>query len=282
MRALVQAAIEAVTAEDTDPEVEPEVEPEAEPEAEEQTRWKAEASEENPALRRRRRSHRRERRGVACVVRSRGAGADTLPWRLLRDAERVRADAAASLRARGSCHRGHHKVRHRDDEREVRAASDPGLPADLLDEQRNDSSGVRAVPRRRPGVRRVPSGREHGIQARRKAEVHGIGSGHGSQGGGYAGDGIHPRTVGDASELPPFPSWLKTLEKILEKITKPAKDFRLWLTTDPTDKFPLGILQRSLKVVTEPPNGLKLNMRATYAKISEQTLAECPHRATVP
>jgi dynein heavy chain len=44
-----------------------------------------------------------------------------------------------------------------------------------------------------------------------------------------------------------LPSWLKTLEKLLEKITKPHKDFRLWLTTDPTDAFPLGILQRSLK-----------------------------------
>ena len=74
-----------------------------------------------------------------------------------------------------------------------------------------------------------------------------------------------------------LPSWLKTLEKILEKITKPANEFRLWLTTDPTDKFPLGILQRSLKVVTEPPNGLKLNMRATYAKITERTLSDCPH-----
>ncbi len=29
-----------------------------------------------------------------------------------------------------------------------------------------------------------------------------------------------------------LPSWLKTLEKILEKITKPHADFRLWLTTD--------------------------------------------------
>jgi len=76
-----------------------------------------------------------------------------------------------------------------------------------------------------------------------------------------------------------LPSWLKTLEKILEKITKPHKDFRLWLTTDPTDRFPLGILQRSLKVVTEPPNGLKLNMRASYAKITEEALAECPHTA---
>jgi len=70
---------------------------------------------------------------------------------------------------------------------------------------------------------------------------------------------------------------LKTLEKILEKITNPHKDFRLWLTTDPTDRFPLGVLQRSLKVVTEPPNGLKLNMRASYSKITEESLQECPH-----
>ena len=51
-------------------------------------------------------------------------------------------------------------------------------------------------------------------------------------------------------------SWLKKLETIIENITKPDKNFRLWLTTSPTDKFPLGILQKSLKVVTEPPDGL--------------------------
>lgn len=45
-----------------------------------------------------------------------------------------------------------------------------------------------------------------------------------------------------------LPKWLKTLEKILEKIHKPHPDFRLWLTTEPTDTFPLGVLQRSLKV----------------------------------
>ena len=79
-----------------------------------------------------------------------------------------------------------------------------------------------------------------------------------------------------------LPSWLKTLEKILEKIDKPHKDFRLWLTTEPTNKFPLGILQRSLKIVTEPPNGLKLNMRSSYSKITEETLEECPHDAFRP
>ncbi|XP_048858906.1 dynein axonemal heavy chain 10 [Brienomyrus brachyistius] len=73
--------------------------------------------------------------------------------------------------------------------------------------------------------------------------------------------------------------WLKELEKALERITKPHPDFRLWLTTDPIKDFPIGILQKSLKVVTEPPNGLKLNMRATYFKISNETLMKCPHPA---
>lgn len=34
-----------------------------------------------------------------------------------------------------------------------------------------------------------------------------------------------------------------------------------------------------MQVVTEPPNGLKLNMRATYSKISPESLATCPHPA---
>ena len=44
--------------------------------------------------------------------------------------------------------------------------------------------------------------------------------------------------------------WLRELEKVLERISKPHPDFRLWLTTDPTPEFPIGILQRSLKVRT--------------------------------
>jgi dynein heavy chain len=69
--------------------------------------------------------------------------------------------------------------------------------------------------------------------------------------------------------------WLKTLEKILEKIERPHKDFRLWLTTEPTPSFPIGILQKSLKVVTEPPNGLKLNLRSSYYKLTEHHLEDC-------
>lgn len=42
--------------------------------------------------------------------------------------------------------------------------------------------------------------------------------------------------------------WLKDLEKCIERVTKPHPNFRLWLTTNPIDDFPIGILQKSLKV----------------------------------
>ncbi|KZC13452.1 Dynein heavy chain 10, axonemal [Dufourea novaeangliae] len=72
-------------------------------------------------------------------------------------------------------------------------------------------------------------------------------------------------------------SFSKELEKLLENLGKPHPDFRLWLTTDPTPNFPIGILQQSLKVVTEPPSGLKLNLENTYFKMSLQTLESCNH-----
>ena len=78
-------------------------------------------------------------------------------------------------------------------------------------------------------------------------------------------------------------SWLKELETIIEeKMIKPNPDFRLWLTTAPTEKFPLGILQKSMKVVTEPPDGLKLNMKGSFSKISDEMLDECPNNAFKP
>lgn len=77
-------------------------------------------------------------------------------------------------------------------------------------------------------------------------------------------------------------SFIRRLEKHLEKISKPHPDFRLWLTTDPAPNFPIGILQKSLKVVIEPPNGLKLNLRNTYFKLRAQTLDSCAHQAFKP
>ena len=77
-------------------------------------------------------------------------------------------------------------------------------------------------------------------------------------------------------------SWMPFLEAFLEHLSGPHKAFRLWLTTDPTDRFPMGILQRALKVVIEPPDGLKQNMRQTFSKITEDVLEECEHVAYRP
>ncbi|CAM38695.1 putative dynein heavy chain [Leishmania braziliensis MHOM/BR/75/M2904] len=79
-------------------------------------------------------------------------------------------------------------------------------------------------------------------------------------------------------------AWMKDMEKMLEKMdsSQVHEQFRLWLTTEPSERFPMGILQRSLKVVNEPPNGLKMNMKSTLSKVTEDQLDVCPHWAFRP
>ncbi|XP_055909296.1 LOW QUALITY PROTEIN: dynein axonemal heavy chain 10 [Eupeodes corollae] len=77
-------------------------------------------------------------------------------------------------------------------------------------------------------------------------------------------------------------SFIYQVEKYLDKIDNPHPDFRLWITTDPTPSFPIGILQRSLKVVTEPPKGLKLNLNTTFYKLEDDNFNSCAHVAFKP
>ncbi len=41
----------------------------------------------------------------------------------------------------------------------------------------------------------------------------------------------------------------------------------------------VGLLQKSYKVVTEPPSTLKLNLRSTFINLTSQTLTESDHPA---
>ncbi|GBO98704.1 Dynein heavy chain 2, axonemal [Eumeta japonica] len=61
--------------------------------------------------------------------------------------------------------------------------------------------------------------------------------------------------------------WLGTLRGLDNPKIHPR--FRLWLSSMPDDKFPLNILQRSIKMTTEPPQGLKGNLVRAYANINE-------------
>jgi dynein heavy chain len=73
------------------------------------------------------------------------------------------------------------------------------------------------------------------------------------------------------------PSWMPTLDRIIDGITmdKVHRDFRLWLTSMPSAKFPVTILQNGVKTTMEPPNGIKANLMRSYANFNEEFINSC-------
>lgn len=67
-------------------------------------------------------------------------------------------------------------------------------------------------------------------------------------------------------------SWMDTFEGIMEELSlsKINPNFRLWLSSDPNPKFPISILQKSVKMTTESPTGLRANMTALLTSINAE------------
>uniref|UniRef100_A0A2A4JMT0 Dynein heavy chain region D6 P-loop domain-containing protein n=1 Tax=Heliothis virescens TaxID=7102 RepID=A0A2A4JMT0_HELVI len=68
-------------------------------------------------------------------------------------------------------------------------------------------------------------------------------------------------------------SWMLSLEVIVANLTSesgmPQPDFRLFLSSMPTPKFPVSVLQNSVKVTNEPPKGLKANVKRALIEMEE-------------
>jgi dynein heavy chain len=74
-------------------------------------------------------------------------------------------------------------------------------------------------------------------------------------------------------------SWLPELERILDAYEQNQEEcheeYRLFLTSMPTGKFPVSILQRSMKITNEPPKGLSNNLMRTFLDITEEEYEYC-------
>ncbi|CAD8115295.1 unnamed protein product [Paramecium sonneborni] len=77
------------------------------------------------------------------------------------------------------------------------------------------------------------------------------------------------------------PSFMPELERIHEQeiCAKPPQevntDFRIWLTSMPSNVFPVTLLMRGIKMTYEPPRGLKNNMLRNFSSIDAKNFELC-------
>merc|ERR550537_1930005 len=69
-----------------------------------------------------------------------------------------------------------------------------------------------------------------------------------------------------------MPMWCQSLEKTLDNyaIEGSHPNFRLFLSADPSKGIPIGILDRSLKLTNEPPQGLNANLVRAFANFKKE------------
>ncbi|XP_064233929.1 dynein axonemal heavy chain 6 isoform X6 [Aotus nancymaae] len=73
-------------------------------------------------------------------------------------------------------------------------------------------------------------------------------------------------------------SWMLAMEELIKTFTDPGsaiKDtFRLFLSSMPSNTFPVTVLQNSVKVTNEPPKGLRANIRRAFTEMTPSFFEE--------
>lgn len=62
---------------------------------------------------------------------------------------------------------------------------------------------------------------------------------------------------------------------VLDNLFQVHRDFRLWLTSLPSNKFPVSILQNGSKMTIEPPRGIKANLLKSYLSLTDDFITSC-------
>lgn len=78
-----------------------------------------------------------------------------------------------------------------------------------------------------------------------------------------------------------MPTWLKSIEKLLDDFEASGnmhEKFRLFLSSDPTPTIPVGILNRSIKITSDPPSGLRSNVRLAFCTFTREEQEELEPR----
>jgi len=60
---------------------------------------------------------------------------------------------------------------------------------------------------------------------------------------------------------------MEEIESIVVPEANIHEEFRLWITCEQHPRFPLGLLQKTLKVTNEPPKGLKAGLYKTFTTL---------------
>jgi len=73
-----------------------------------------------------------------------------------------------------------------------------------------------------------------------------------------------------------MPNWCIELEKRLDVFAAENShpNFRLFVSADPCKGIPIGVLERSIKLTNEPPQGLQANLRRSFALFSKEDFEE--------